>query len=51
MEVSLGESSNSQHRYQISRGRNGDVNIDVVDGDEIPAPDRSEKYNERKRVK
>jgi len=41
VEVSLGESSNTQHRYQISRGQDGEVNIDVVVGDNIPAPDKS----------
>ena len=40
MEVSLGETSNTQHRYQISRGQDGEVNIDVVVGDNIPAPDK-----------
>ena len=30
MEVSLGEASQTQHRYQISRGQDGEVNIDVV---------------------
>ena len=30
MEVSLGEASQTQHRYQISRGQGGEVNIDVV---------------------
>ena len=28
--MSLGESSQTQHRYQISRGQDGEVNIDVV---------------------
>ena len=27
-------------RYQISRGLDGEVNIDVVVGDNIPAPDK-----------
>ena len=29
MEVSLGEAS-TRHRYQISRGKDGEVNIDLV---------------------
>ena len=35
VEVSLGEKSNTQHRYQISRGQDGEVNIDVVVGDRV----------------
>ena len=38
VEVSLGEKSNTQHRYQISKGQDGEVNIDVVVGDQ-PADD------------
>jgi len=40
VEVSLGEKSNLQHRYQISKGQDGEVNIDVVVGDQ-PADDES----------
>ena len=38
VEVSLGEASQTQHRYQISRGRDGEVNIDVVVADDRTGP-------------
>ena len=38
VEVSLGEASQTQHRYQISRGRDGEVNIDVVVGEDRTGP-------------
>ena len=34
VEVSLGEGGSRQHRYQISRGQDGEVNIAVVAGGE-----------------
>ena len=40
VEVSLGETSKTQRRYQISRDEDGEVNIDVVLGDQISAPAR-----------
>ena len=41
VEVSLGEKSNAQHRYQISRGQDGEVNIDVVVGDKVDTDNRN----------
>ena len=31
VEVSLGEASKGEHRYQISKGEDGEVNIEVLD--------------------
>ena len=38
VEVRLGEESSAQHRYQISRGRDGEVNIEVVVGEADTQP-------------
>jgi hypothetical protein len=40
VQVSLGEGLDKQHRYQISRGKDGEVNIEVLVGD---GPENTEK--------
>jgi len=41
VQVSLGEGLNKQHRYQISRGSDGEVNIEVLVGEETDNAEKS----------